>query len=147
MRKILPRFLAVALAAAVLVATVAGCGGSSSSGNKLSLVAYSTPKEAYGALIPAFKKTPQGKGVTFSESYGPSGDQSRAVDGGLKADVVEFSLEPDVTRLVDGGLVDKSWNQNQYKGMVTDSVVVLVTRKGNPKHITKWEDLVKPGVQ
>src|SRR3954451_16566437 len=147
MRKLLPRFLVVAVAAAALAAVVAGCGGSSSSDNKLSLVAYSTPKEAYAALIPAFQKTPQGKDITFSQSYGASGDQSRAVDGGLKADVVEFSLEPDITRLVDSGLVDKSWNQNQYKGMVTDSVVVLATRKGNPKHIKTWEDLVKPGVQ
>src|SRR4051795_13560151 len=146
MRKLLPRFLVVALAAAALAAVVAGCGGSSSGGNKLSLVAYSTPKEAYAALIPAFQKTPQGKDVTFSQSYGASGDQSRAVDGGLKADVVEFSLEPDITRLVDSGLVDKSWNQNQYKGMVTDSVVVFVTRKGNPKNIKTWEDLTKPGV-
>src|SRR3954467_5364414 len=147
MRKALPRLLAVVIAIAALAALVAGCGGSSSSDNKLSLVAYSTPKEAYAALIPAFQKTPQGKDVTFTQSYGASGDQSRAVDGGLKADVVEFSLEPDVTRLVDSGLVDKSWNQNQYKGMVTDSVVVLATRKGNPKHIKTWEDLVKPGVQ
>src|SRR3954468_24710173 len=147
MRKLLPRFLVVAVAAAALAAVVAGCGGSSSSGNKLSLVAYSTPKEAYAALIPAFQKTPQGKDVTFSQSYGASGDQSRAVDGGLKADVVEFSLEPDITRLVDSGLVDKSWNQNQYKGMLTNSVVVLATRKGNPKNIKTWEDLVKPGVQ
>src|SRR3954452_19039087 len=146
MRKALPRLLVVVLAAVALVATVAGCGGSSSSGDKLSLVAYSTPKEAYGALIPAFQKTPQGKGVTFTQSYGASGDQSRAVDGGLKADVVEFSLEPDITRLVDSGLVDKSWNQNQYKGMLTDSVVVLTVRKGNPKNIKTWEDLTKPGV-
>src|SRR4051794_20639613 len=147
MRKILPRLLAVAALTAVIAAVVAGCGGSSSGGNKLSLVAYSTPKEAYGALIPAFQKTPEGKGVTFTQSYGASGDQSRAVDGGLPADVVEFSLEPDITRLVDSGLVDKSWNQNQYKGMLTNSVVVLATRKGNPKHIKTWEDLVKPGVQ
>src|SRR3954452_17654068 len=149
MRKTISRLLAVAALVAAVAAVVAGCGGSSRGprGNKLSLVASSTPKEAYGALIPAFQKTPEGKGVTFTQSYGASGDQSRAVDGGLKADVVEFSLEPDITRLVDSGLVDKSWNQNQYKGMVTDSVVVLVTRKGNPKHITKWEDLTKPGVQ
>src|SRR3954452_23962170 len=146
-----PIFRLVALAAlvAALAAVVAGCGGSSSAsdGNKLSLVAYSTPKEAYEALIPAFNKTTEGKGVTFNQSYGASGDQSRAVDGGLPADVVEFSLESDVTRLVDSGLVDKSWNQNQYKGMVTDSVVVLVTRKGNPKNIKTWDDLTKPGVQ
>src|SRR4051795_4110766 len=146
-----PIFRLVALAAlvAALAAVVAGCGGSSSAsdGDKVSLVAYSTPKEAYEALIPAFNKTPEGKGVSFSQSYGASGDQSRAVDGGLPADVVEFSLEPDVTRLVDSGLVDQSWNQNQYKGMVTDSVVVLVTRKGNPKNIKGWSDLTKPGVQ
>jgi sulfate/thiosulfate-binding protein len=149
MRNTMSRVLAVGALVAALAAVVAGCGGSSSGsgGNKLSLVAYSTPKEAYGALIPAFQKTPEGKGVSFNQSYGPSGDQSRAVDGGLPADIVEFSLESDVTRLVDSGLVDKTWNANQYKGMVTDSVVVLAVRKGNPKHIKTWEDLVKPGVQ
>src|SRR3954465_10180600 len=138
MRKALPRLLAAVLAAAALVAVVAGCGGSSSSGNKLSLVAYSTPKEAYGAIIPAFQKTPQGKDVTFTQSYGASGDQSRPVDGGLKADAVAFSLEPDITRLVDSGLVDKSWNQNQYKGMVTNSVVGLAPPKGNPNNHNPW---------
>src|SRR4051795_10756277 len=150
-KTMLMRLIAIAALAAAVAATVAGCGGTSSgssgSGDKINLVAYSTPKEAYGALIPAFNKTPDGKGVSFSQSYGASGDQSRAVDGGLPADVVEFSLEPDVTRLVDSGLVDQSWNQNQYKGMVTDSVVVLVTRKGNPKNIKGWSDLTKPGVQ
>jgi sulfate/thiosulfate transport system substrate-binding protein len=146
----LTRLLAVTAVAAALVATVAGCGGTSSGssgGGNLNLVAYSTPKEAYAALITAFDKTPEGKGVGFNQSYGASGDQSRAVDGGLPADVVEFSLEPDITRLVDSGIVDKIWNQNQYKGMVTDSVVVLATRKGNPKNIKSWNDLVKPGVQ
>jgi sulfate/thiosulfate-binding protein len=148
MRQTTSRLLAVGAVIAALAAAVAGCGGSTSaSGNKLSLVAYSTPKEAYGALIPAFQKTPAGKGVSFTQSYGASGDQSRAVDGGLPADVVEFSLEPDITRLVDSGLVDKSWNANQYKGMLTDSVVVLAVRKGNPKHIRSWNDLTKPGVQ
>ena len=142
--------LSVALVALVALAAIAaGCGGTSSgsSGSSLSLVAYSTPKEAYDALIPAFGQTPQGKGVTFTQSYGASGDQSRAVDNGLPADVVAFSLEPDVTRLVKDGLVASSWNANRYKGMVTDSVVVLAVRKGNPKHITGWSDLTKPGVQ
>src|SRR3954466_1722199 len=138
--------VALALLAAAVIG--AGCGGSASgSSNKVSLVAYSTPKEAYGALIPAFNKTPEGKGVDFTQSYGPSGDQSRAVESGLGADIVAFSLEPDITRLVDDGLVDKSWNQNAHKGMVTDSVVVLAVRKGNPKHIKGWADLVKPGVE
>jgi sulfate/thiosulfate-binding protein len=138
--------VALALLAATIVG--AGCGGNASgSSGKVSLVAYSTPKEAYGALIPAFNQTPDGKGVEFTQSYGPSGDQSRAVESGLGADIVAFSLEPDVTRLVDAGLVDKSWNQNAHKGMVTDSVVVLAVRKGNPKNIKGWDDLVKPGVE
>jgi sulfate/thiosulfate-binding protein len=138
--------VALALLAAAVVG--AGCGGNASgSSGKVSLVAYSTPKEAYGALIPAFNKTTDGKGVEFTQSYGPSGDQSRAVESGLGADIVAFSLEPDVTRLVDAGLVDKSWNQNAHKGMVTDSVVVLAVRKGNPKNIKGWDDLVKPGVE
>src|SRR3954449_11256673 len=155
MENSVPRPLKIAaglLLAALSALAVAGCGGpaegSTGGGgsSSLSLVAYSTPKEAYADLIPAFNKTPEGKGVTFDQPYGASGDQSHAVGGGLPADVVEFSLESDVTRLVDSGLVDKSWNQNQYKGMVTDSVVVFVTRKGNPKNIKTWEDLTKPGV-
>ena len=130
------------------LAALGGCGGTSDSSagygggdTKLTLVAYSTPEEAYKELIPAFNKTSEGKGVSFSQSYAASGEQSRAVEGGLPADVVEFSLEPDMTRLVDADLVDKSWNQNEYKGNVTDSVVVLMVRKGNPKNIKGWDDL------
>jgi sulfate transport system substrate-binding protein len=146
-RRIVISFALLAALAAVAVAG-AGCGGSSSaSSKKVSLVAYSTPKEAYGALIPAFDKTSAGRGVTFTQSYGASGDQSRAVESGLGADVVAFSLEPDITRLVKAGLVDSNWNADTHKGMVTDSVVVLAVRKGNPKHIKGWADLVKPGVQ
>jgi sulfate/thiosulfate-binding protein len=142
------RYRAFSILAAVLVAAgLAACGGSSSGGDDLSLVAYSTPKEAYAAIIPAFQKTAGGKGAKFTESYGASGDQSRAVDNGLRADVVAFSLEPDVKRLVDSGIVEASWNANANKGMVTDSVVVLAVRKGNPKGIKTWEDVVKPGVQ
>jgi sulfate/thiosulfate transport system substrate-binding protein len=110
----------------------------------VNLVAYSTPQEAYGAIEKEFKKT--NPDVKFTESYGASGDQSRAVESGQKADYVAFSLEPDITRLTKKGLVADSWNQNDTKGMVTNSVVVLVTRKGNPKNIKGWEDLTKPGV-
>jgi sulfate/thiosulfate transport system substrate-binding protein len=144
----------IALIASVALAACGGTsdddsgGGSVGSGNtKLTLVAYSTPEEAYKELIPAFNKTSAGKGVSFNTSYASSGEQSRAVEGGLPADVVEFSLEPDMTRLVDADLVDKDWNQNQYKGFVTDSVVVLVVRKGNPKNIKTWDDLTKDGVE
>ena len=114
---------------------------------QLSLVAYSTPQAAYDQIIKAFQATPQGKNITFTESFGASGDQSRAVEAGLAADIVAFSLAPDMTRLVKDGIVAADWNANTYKGMVTDSVVALVVRKGNPKHITTWTDLTKPGVQ
>jgi len=141
---------------AIVVASLMlyGCGGGSSasgssSGERatLNLVGYSTIEEAYNKLTPAFNKTDAGKGVSFSTSYGPSGDQSRAVEAGQPADVVAFSLEPDMTRLVDDNLVDPDWNKNKYKGMITDSVVALVVRKGNPKGIEDWDDLTKPGVE
>ncbi len=149
-------FRALIPLAVIALIAAAGCGGTSddsgggsegSGDTKLTLVAYSTPEEAYKELIPAFNKTPDGKGVGFNTSYAASGEQSRAVEGGLAADVVEFSLEPDMTRLVDAGLVDEDWNQNEHDGFVTDSVVVLMVRKGNPKNIESWDDLVKDDVE
>ena len=151
------RILIAAMSATALVA--AGCGGSSdtkgggSAGNsnaktKLALVAYSTPQVVYDELIPAFSKTPEGADIGFTESFGASGDQSRAVEAGQPADVVEFSLEPDMTRLVDAGIVSADWDkQNQYKGIVTDSVVTLMVRPGNPKHITSFDDLARSDVE
>jgi sulfate/thiosulfate-binding protein len=139
-----------AVAAALLVSAALGlaaCGSSGGGGKNLALVAYSTPQGAYEELIPAFQATPEGKGVSFSQSYGPSGEQSRAVVNGLHADIVNFSLEPDVEKLVKAGLVAPTWNQNATHGFVTKSVAVIIIRKGNPKHITTWSDLVKPGVQ
>ena len=124
---------------------LAACGSSSSSKN-LTLVAYSTPKKAYDALTTAFAQTSGGKGISFGQSFGASGSQSRAVDSGQPADVVAFSTTPDVTRLVKDGIVAKGWNANPEKGFSSDSVVVLVVRKGNPKHITGWDDLIKSGV-
>src|SRR4051812_32943416 len=150
------RPLLLLLAAALVPAALAGCGGpaesnaggNGSGGSKLSLVAYSTPQEAYQALIPAFEKTPAGQGVSFDQSYGASGDQSRAVASGLPADIVALSLAPDVDKLVEPGLVASNWAKTTGDdGFVTDSVVVFVVRKGNPKHIKTWDDLVKPGVQ
>jgi sulfate transport system substrate-binding protein len=148
--------IAVLVVAALVVA---GCGGAddtpgggttASSGKgstKLSLVAYSTPQVVYDEVIPGFEKTAAGKGVSFAQSYGASGDQSRAVEGGLAADVVTFSLEPDMTRLVKDGLVASNWADNAHKGLVSRSVVALIVRKGNPKNIHTWDDLLKPGVK
>jgi sulfate transport system substrate-binding protein len=141
------RSIAVLLSLLALPGVLAACGSSSSGGKSVALVAYSTPQGAFESLIPAFQATPEGKGVTFSQSFGPSGEQSRSVVNGLHADVVNFSLEPDVTRLVKAGLVSPSWNQNATHGFVTNSVAVIIVRKGNPKHIANWSDLVKPGVQ
>jgi sulfate/thiosulfate transport system substrate-binding protein len=136
----------VVLAVAALVAT--GCGATGGGGGtRLSLVAYSTPREAYAALIPAFQKTDAGRGIRFSQSYGASGDQSRAVAAGLPSDVVALSLAPDMTKLADAGLVARDWSNDRYKGMVTNSVVAIAVRKGNPKNIHTWADLVRPGVE
>jgi sulfate/thiosulfate transport system substrate-binding protein len=101
----------------------------------------------YEELIPMFAKTPQGQGVSFDQSYASSGEQSRAVESGLPADVVAFSLEPDVTRLVDADLVSPRWAKDEHDGMVSDSVVVLAVRKGNPKGIRGWDDLVRDDVE
>jgi sulfate transport system substrate-binding protein len=122
-------------------------GGAPLAAAQLSLVAYSTPQAAYDQIIKAFQATPHGKNITFTESFGASGDQSRAVESGLSADVVAFSLAPDMTRLVKDGIVAADWSSANHKGMVTNSVVALVVRKGNPKHIATWADLTKPGVQ
>jgi sulfate transport system substrate-binding protein len=142
-RTLKPIFLSIFAVLAAII--VAGCGSGGSSANKLALVAYSTPQEAYSKLIPAFQATTEGKGVTFSQSYGASGDQSRAVANGLKADVVEFSYEPDIERLVEADKVAKDWADNDTNGIVTNSVVVFAVRKGNPKGIKDWNDLIKPG--
>ena len=143
MRRIwLTFFPAVLLAAGVVVGAQAAA-----SNTTLSLVAYSTPKDAYGKIIPAFQATSAGKSVSFNQSYGASGDQARAVAAGLSADLVALSLAPDVTTLVKKGIVPSNWNKNPYHGMVTDSVVVFVVRDGNPKHIHSWADLTKSGVQ
>jgi sulfate/thiosulfate transport system substrate-binding protein len=133
-----------ALAVALSITAIAGASGKDV---KLSLVAYSTPREAYAKLISVFEATPAGNGVSFTQSYGASGDQARAVQAGLKADIVALSLAPDVDQLVKAGLVDAKWNRQSYRGMVTDSVVVFAVRDGNPKKIKSWDDLLKSGIQ
>src|SRR5581483_3545329 len=129
------------VAAALLTAAAAAAG------TNLSLVGYSTPKTVMGKIIQAWQQTPDGQGVTFSQSYGASTDQARAVAQGLKADIVFLSTGDDVNLLVDQGLVDSNWNKQSYDGIAADTVVVFAVRNGNPKHIKSWADLIKPGVQ
>jgi len=142
-----PLLAVIVLLTAVVLAACGDSSDSSSGGGKLSLVAYSTPKEAYEEIIPAFAKTTEGDGVEFSQSYGNSGDQARAVIAGLPTDGAALSLEPDITKLVEEKLVAADWNATPTKGIVTNSVVALAVRPGNPKNITGWADLVKPGVE
>jgi sulfate transport system substrate-binding protein len=146
---------AAALAATATV--LAACGGGASDvaggGNQpaadttLTLVAYAVPEPGWSKIIPAFAATPEGKGVGVTTSYGASGDQSRAVQDGKPADIVNFSVEPDVTRLVKANKVAKDWNADATKGIPFGSVVSLVVRKGNPKGIKDWDDLLKPGIE
>ena len=142
--------LAASLAIVLPAVAVGACGGpatTSGSASKLNLVAYSTPKEAYEEVVPAFKRTAAGRGVSFTQSYGNSGDQARAVIAGLPADIAALSLEPDITKLVKEKLVAADWKSTPTKGIVTRSVVALAVRPGNPKNIRGWADLVRPGIE
>jgi sulfate/thiosulfate-binding protein len=141
------RLLAIGLGLAAVCAIATSAAQARPADVKLSLVGYSTPAAAYSALIPAFQKTPAGAGVTFKQSFGASGPQAAAVHNGLPADVVNLSLAPDISVLSQAGLVSTTWNKDAFGGMVTDSIVVFVVRKGNPKNIKTWADLIKPGLQ
>lgn len=140
----------MAAGAFALGATACSASSSSSGGGggseKVAIVGFSVLKPGYDALSAAFKKTPAGKGVGVSESFGASGSQSKAVASGQPADYVGFSLEPDMTRLVPK-FVDASWNKGATKGIGSTSVVVIAVRPGNPLHIKGWDDLIKPGVK
>jgi len=129
------------------IALLAGSAAGASKSTTVDLVAYSTPKDAYGKIISAFQKTAAGNGVSFTQSYAASGDQARAVAAGQPADVVNLSLDPDIDLLVRKNLVPKTWRANAHRGIVSDSVVVFVVRDGNPKHIKGWNDLTKSGVE
>lgn len=146
---------------ALLVVIFAAPGGSTdnpdgedfSSGDyRVNVVAYAVPKAGFDRIIPAFRATEQGSNVGFAESYGASGDQSRKVDRRVPTDVVNFSVEPDITRLVKAGVVNKDWRDNipgdaSHKAVPFGSVVSFVTRKGNPKGIHTWDDLLRDGVE
>jgi sulfate transport system substrate-binding protein len=140
--------VAAALTAAGVLA-LTGCSSDSGSGGDaetIHLSAFSVMEAANEPVFDDFEDTDAGDGVSFEPSYGASGDQSRAVVAGSPADVVHYSLETDVTRLVDEGLVADDWKDNATKGIATSSVVVFVVRAGNPDGIETWDDLIKPGV-
>lgn len=132
----------------ILAVGLSACGGASGAddGDSLSIVGYSVPEVANKAIAEQWAKTDEGEGVSIETSYGASGDQSRAVESGLDADYVHFSLETDVTRLVDAGLVAEDWKDDEFGGTVSRSVVAFIVRKGNPKNIKGWDDLIRHDV-
>jgi sulfate/thiosulfate-binding protein len=149
------RLAAVLRAGALIVGAgaLAGCGGGddttggSGGGGNVDVVGYSTPETVYEeGLEPAFTDTSAGSGVDFSNSFGASGDQSRAVEAGQSASVVHFSQAGDMTRLVDAGKVSANWDKQPYGGIAEDSVVVFVVRKGNPDGIKSFDDLISKDV-
>jgi sulfate/thiosulfate-binding protein len=140
------RTAVTAVALALVSLALAAASGARSSDTRLSLVGYAVPREALGAVIKAWQQTPDGRDVSFTQSYGASGDQARAVAAGLEADVVQLSTGLDIELLVKAGLVDPKWNRQSHEGIATNSIVVFAVRDGNPKKIRNWSDLVRPGV-
>jgi len=138
--------IALAAVAAVSLVIAAGAAGSTKDVT-LNLVAYSTPKPVMAKIIGDWEQTGQGEGVGFTQSYGASTNQAKAVIAGQPADIVFLSTGDDVNTLVDAGLVDSNWDHQGYNGIAADTVVVFAVRNGNPKHIKGWADLIRPGVQ
>jgi len=135
---------------ALILPVACACAGAAEArqaGTTINLVAYSTPKPVMQKLISRFGHTSAGNGVSFSQSYGPSGSQARAIAAGQPASIAFLSTGLDIDTLADAGVVAKNWNKAPYGGIAADSVVAFVVRPGNPKHIHEWSDLVKPGVQ
>lgn len=144
---------ALALSATLLAACSGGASdvvgehGGSNAETTLTLVAFAVPEPGWAKVGPAFAATADGAGVEVTGSYGASGDQSRSVEAGKPADIVNFSVEPDITRLVKAGKVDENWNAGVTKGIAFGSVVSFAVRPGNPKNIRDWNDLLQPGIE
>ncbi len=143
------RLRTIAVLAVVAALAASACTGGSGGGDTVTLhiVGFAVPEAANKAIATEWNKTDEGRDVRFETSYGASGDQSRAVVNGLEADYVHFSVSSDVTRLVEAGLVDESWDDGPTNGVVSSSIVVFAVRPGNPKNIRSWDDLIRPGVE
>lgn len=160
-RSRLPGFSALLVPIAALAVLGVSCGGGDGEtagearapgqpAARITLGAYTTPREAYGEILPLFRKAwkeQTGQDLVFEESYLGSGAQSRAICEGFEADLAALSLEADIDRIVQAGLITHDWKDNPTKGMVSSSIVAFAVRKGNPKGIRDWADLAKPGLQ
>ncbi|MCV7225709.1 sulfate ABC transporter substrate-binding protein [Mycolicibacterium komossense] len=116
--------------------------------NGLALSAFTSAQAGWNAVVPAFLASPQGAGITIDNpDYGASGDLAQAIIDGHSADLVNFSDEPSVNRLVRAGRVASDWNAGPAKGSPYGSVMTLMVRAGNPKNIHDWSDLLQPGLE
>lgn len=140
---------AVIAATSALALSACASAGGADGAETINIVGFAVPEAANKAIAEEFDKTDAGAGVQFSGSYGASGEQSRKVADteGKDVDYVHFSLEGDVTRLVDAGLVAEDWNAGPNKGIVSSSIAVIAVEKGNPLGITGWEDLTRDDVK
>ena len=145
-RFLLPALIITAVLITAVLASASGAQARKASTN-LNLVAFSTPKPLMGVLINRFQHQPQGQGVTFTQSYGPSGSQAKAIVAGQPADIAFLSNGLDVDTIADAGLVSKTWTNAPQGGIAANSVVSFVVRPGNPLGIHTWKDLTKPGVK
>jgi sulfate transport system substrate-binding protein len=147
------RLLTTVLLTCTAVSLLAGCTGTSSTNGDsatLTLGAFSTPQKIYAQLIPMFEaqwKQQTGQTVTFKQSYLGSAAQSRAIISGFQADIAALSLAPDISAIAKAGLITHNWTATPTGGMVSDDVVALAVRQGNPKGIHDWSDLARPGIQ
>lgn len=150
----------VIIALSLLVSGCAGGGGKTEGSGAsetpakgdvtLVIGAYSTLRDVMQTILPQFQtywKQKTGQTVTFQESYEASGTQARAIVGGFEADVALLSLDGDLQKIKDAGLITHDWSKEPYGGMITRSITVIGVRKGNPLHIAGWEDLMRSRVK
>ncbi|BAY30925.1 sulfate ABC transporter periplasmic sulfate-binding protein [Nostoc carneum NIES-2107] len=161
-------FVSMFLVGTILSVALAACSGGSNNNTatetpaasnvaankqnvELTLVSFAVTKAAHEAIIPKFVekwKQEHNQTVTFKQSYGGSGSQTRAVIDGLEADVVHLALAGDTQKIEKAGLIQPGWEKEvPNDGIVSKSVAALVTRPGNPKAIKTWSDLAKDGVK
>jgi sulfate/thiosulfate transport system substrate-binding protein len=114
-------------------------------------VSYDPTRELYKAVDEAFAKdwkAKTGETVTIEQSHGGSGKQARAVIDGLQADVVTLALQADIDQIAASGLINADWRSRLGNNSAPyTSTIVFLVRKGNPKNIKDWDDLIKPGIQ
>jgi sulfate transport system substrate-binding protein len=135
----------------VIAALIAALAATVSAQTQFLNVSYDPTRELYVAVDAAFKKhwkEKTGQDITFRQSHGGSGSQARAVIDGLEADVVTLALAYDVDAVANSGLIHKEWQKRlpQNSAPYTSTIVFLV-RKGNPRGIKDWNDLIRPGLQ